>query len=170
VKAHSTSPAIGAKAPASNTPTLASVGGHASAITTRAPPDRALLRYSITSSLAAHVPFVVAFATPRFCASRTCGPVVDVLDYVRRRFERRGVRFIHVEVYERNRPPLGYNRWMRQWRLTTEPWTFVVGRDGRIKAKFEGSVGVRELEQAVLHALCGSPGHGCGSGARTDHG
>ena len=153
VKAHSTSPAIGAKAPASSTPTLASVGGNAGALTTRVPPDRALLRYSIADSLRAHVPFVVTFATPRFCASRTCGPVVDVVDAVRRRFERRGIRFIHVEVYERNRPSLGYNRWMRQWHLATEPWTFSVGRDGRIKAKFEGSVSAAELAAAVRRYL-----------------
>jgi peroxiredoxin len=38
---------------------------------------------------------------------------------------------------------------MREWGLTTEPWTFVVGRDGRIAERFEGVVSVRELEAAV---------------------
>jgi len=28
-------------------------------------------------------------------------------------------------------------------------WTFLVGRDGRVKAKFGGSVSVAELEQAI---------------------
>ncbi len=112
-----------------------------------------LLRYSIAGSLAAHRPFVVTFATPRYCTSRTCGPVVDVVNYVRRRLAARGVRFIHVEVYTQNRPVLGYNRWMRQWGLRSEPWTFLVGRDGRIKAKFEGSVSARELEAAVRRLL-----------------
>ena len=73
-------------------------------ITTSRPPDLPLLRYSIADSLAAHKPFVVTFATPKFCTSRTCGPVVDVVQAVRRRFERRGVRFIHVEVYTDNDP------------------------------------------------------------------
>ena len=144
---------MGARAPASATPTLASVHGAAAKLTTRVPPDRALLRYSIGGSLAAHRPFVVTFATPRYCTSRTCGPVVDVVNYVRRRLAARGVRFIHVEVYTRNRPALGYNRWMRQWGLRSEPWTFLVGRDGRIKAKFEGSVSARELEAAVRRLL-----------------
>ena len=143
-------PAVGDRAPVSRTPTLgdAPVGK----LTTADPPDRALLRYSIAGSVTAHKPFVVTFATPRFCTSRTCGPVVDVVEAVRRRFSSR-VRFIHVEVYKRTRPALGYNRWMRQWGLRSEPWTFVVGRDGRVKAKFEGSVSVQELESAVRRLL-----------------
>ena len=148
----SVAPAVGAPAPRSHTPTLTS-GLPIARLTTRMPPDRALLRYSVAGSLAAHKPFVVTFATPRYCESRTCGPVVDVVDYVRRKFERRGIRFIHVEVYDRNVPSRGYNRWMKQWHLATEPWTFVVGADGRIKAKFMGSVSARELEAAVRQVL-----------------
>jgi len=105
------------------------------------------------TALAAHKPFVVTFATPRFCTSRTCGPVVDVVDYVRRKYAARGVRFIHVEVFKQNRPALGYNRWMRQWGLQSEPWTFLVGQDGRIEAKFEGSVSAAELEAAIRRSL-----------------
>ena len=150
VKARSDSVAVGAKAPRSETPTLRTRA--VSELTTRVPPDRALLRYSIAGSISAHKPFVVTFATPRFCTSRTCGPVVDVVEAVRRRFAR-DLNFIHVEVYKRNRPALGYNRWMRQWGLRSEPWTFLVGRDGRVKAKFEGSVSVRELESAIRRLL-----------------
>jgi hypothetical protein len=153
VRAHSLSPSIGARAPDSHTPTLATTHGRTEPLTTRVPPDRALLRYSIAGSLAAHKPFVVTFATPRYCSSRTCGPVVDVVDYVRRKFAGRGIRFIHVEVYDHNVPARGYNRWMRQWHLESEPWTFVVGADGRVKAKFMGSVSASELEAAVRRFL-----------------
>ncbi len=38
---------------------------------------------------------------------------------------------------------------MRQWGLQSEPWTFLVGADGLIKAKFEGSVSANELETAI---------------------
>jgi hypothetical protein len=153
VKARSDSVAVGEKAPDSATPTLASTHGAVSELTTRVPPDRALLRYSIASSLAAHKPFVVTFATPRFCTSRTCGPVVDVVEYVRRKLAGSGVRFIHVEVFTKNRPSLGYNRWMYQWGLQSEPWTFLVGRDGRVEAKFEGSVSAAELEASIRRLL-----------------
>ncbi len=153
VRAHPQAPAVGSKAVASKTPTIASTHGNFRALTTRTPPDRALLRYSVAGSLAAHRPFVLVFATPKFCTSRTCGPVVDVVDAVRRQFAGKGIRFIHVEVYEDNDPGRGYNSWFRQWHLPTEPWTFLVGRDGRIKARFEGSMSVGELAAAVRQYL-----------------
>lgn len=153
VRTKTLSPSIGSKAIPSRTPTLASVHGDLSKLTTRVPPDRALLRYSIAGSLEAHKPFVVVFATPKFCASRTCGPVVDVVDAVRKRFAKTDIRFIHVEIYKDNDPAKGFNRWVKEWHLPTEPWVFLVGRDGRIQAKFEGSISVPELSSAIRRAL-----------------
>ncbi|MGZ8700819.1 MAG: TlpA family protein disulfide reductase [Gaiellaceae bacterium] len=154
VRKRAASPTVGSPAYPSATPTLASAHGRVAKITTRVPPDRSLLRYSIAESLRAHVPFVVTFATPRYCSSRTCGPVVDVVDQTRRRFANNAaIRFIHVEIYQDNDPRKGENRWVREWQLPSEPWTFLVGRDGRIKAKFEGPVSSRELESAVRHLL-----------------
>jgi hypothetical protein len=149
VQAKPKAPNVGDRAIASRTPTIASTNGDLSALTTREPPDRALLTTSVAEALAAHEPFVVTFATPEFCMTRTCGPVVDVVDAVRKRFSGRGIRFIHVEVYEDNDPSKGVNRWMKEWRLPSEPWTFLVGSDGLIKARFEGSVSVGELATAV---------------------
>lgn len=146
-------PAVGDEAIASRTPTLASTGGDTAALTTAQPPDRSLLRYSVADSIAAHVPFVLVFATPKYCESRTCGPVVDVAEAVQKRYAGRGVRFIHVEIYQDNDPSKGQNRWVREWRLPTEPWVFLVGRDGRVKARFEGSVSVGELDEAVRATL-----------------
>lgn len=151
VKTRAETPAVGARAFPSRTPTLGTAPVRL--LTTRVPPDRQLLRYSVADSLAAHTPFVVVFATPRFCTSRTCGPVVDVADRVRRTFGPRGIRFIHVEIYKDNDPAKGDNQWVREWRLPTEPWTFLVGSDGRIKAKFEGSISVEELQAAVQRYL-----------------
>ena len=148
-------PDIGDPAIASDTPTIASTGGDLSQLTTRTPPDESLLEYSIADSLAANVPFVVTFSTPKFCSSRTCGPVVDVVEEVARRFEEGDVRFIHVEVFEGNDPAKGYNRWMQEWGLTTEPWTFVVDGTGKIVERYEGPVSVNELEQAVREKLHG---------------
>ncbi len=146
-------PDVGDPAVASVTPTLASSGGKAAAITTRTPPDESLLEYSVKDSLASGTPFVVTFATPKFCSSRTCGPVVDVVEEVQRRIDDDGVRFIHVEVFEGNDPAKGFNRWMREWNLPTEPWTFLVGADGKIAERFEGTVSVAELEAAVREHL-----------------
>jgi len=97
VKRQTESPPVGSMAIASRNPTLKDAP--ARRITTASPPDTELLRHSIAESLKHKAPFVVTFATPAFCQSRTCGPTVDVLDAVRRRFKRSPIRFIHVEVY-----------------------------------------------------------------------
>jgi hypothetical protein len=157
VVAEDDAPDVGDAAIASDTPTLSSSGGDISSLTTRTPPDESLLRHSVAESLEAKVPFVVTFATPKFCSSRTCGPVVDVVEEVSRRFEGENVRFIHVEVFEDNDPAKGFNRWMREWNLPTEPWTFLVGADGKIAARFEGTVSVLELEESVREELAPEP-------------
>ena len=149
----SAAPSVGDPAVASETPTIASTGGDFSALTTQDPPDRALLRHSVADSLAAKVPFVLTFATPRYCTSRTCGPVVDVVDAVRQEYEQRGVRFIHVEIYEGNDPANRFNVWVREWNLPSEPFTFLVGADGLVKERFEGTLSVRELGEAVEQHL-----------------
>jgi hypothetical protein len=150
VKERSAAPSVGDRAIPSKTPTLASASGDLQALTTARLPDRALYRSSVAEALAAHAPFVLAFATPQFCQSRTCGPVVDVVSAVRKR-EPQGspVRFIHVEIYKGNDPANGVNQWVSQWRLPTEPFTYVVDRTGVIRTKLEGAFSVGELERAV---------------------
>ena len=146
----SAAPSAGDRAIPSKTPTLASTGGDLDALTTSRQPDRALYRSSVAQALAARAPFVVAFATPQFCQTRTCGPTVDVVSAVRRAEPASsGVRFVHVEVYADNDPAKGVNRWVTEWRLPTEPFTYVVDRSGVIRTKLEGAFSVAELERAV---------------------
>ncbi len=68
---------------------------------------------------------------------------------VRKRPSSSGVRFIHVEIYRDNDPAKGVNRWVKQWRLPTEPFTFVVDGKGVIRAKLEGAFSADELSRAV---------------------
>lgn len=152
VRKKSLAPSVGDRAIPSRTPTLASTGGDLAELTTSRHPDRALYEVSVAQALAAHEPFVLAFATPQYCQSRTCGPVVDVVSTVRKRPSSKGVRFIHVEIYADNDPAKGVNRWVSQWRLPTEPFTFVVDRKGVIRTKLEGAFSAAELERAVAAA------------------
>jgi hypothetical protein len=147
VKAQPLAPAVGADAVPSDSPTLENAT--LEQLTTSDEPDRALYESSVADALAAGEPFVVAFATPKYCTSRTCGPVVEVVSEVRRRHADRGIRFIHVEIYEGNDPTRGENRWVKEWKLPSEPWVFVVGADGKVRDRFEGTVSVRELDDAV---------------------
>ena len=153
VRRQTAAPGVGDRAVASSTPTLSSAHGDLSKLTTASPPDRDLLRYSVKGSLRAHAPFVVVFATPEFCRSRTCGPVVGIVQKVAREIGRTDVRFIHVEIYQDLDPAKGPNRWVKQWHLPTEPFTFLVGRDGRIKGRFEGAYSAGELAAAVQRSL-----------------
>jgi hypothetical protein len=63
-----------------------------------------------------------------------------------------GVRFIHVEIYKDNDPAKGVNQWVTQWRLPTEPFTFVVDGKGVIRTRFEGAFSADELARAVARA------------------
>jgi hypothetical protein len=145
----SEAPAVGDRAIPSDTPTISSTHGDMKQLSTARRPQPALYRSSVKQALAAKVPFVVSFATPLYCQTRTCGPVVDVVDAVRKRSAGAGVRFIHVEIYKGNDPANGVNRWVTEWKLPTEPFTFVVDGNGVVRTKLEGAFSVEELERAV---------------------
>jgi hypothetical protein len=81
-----------------------------------------------------------------------CGPVVDVGLQLRERYGDR-IEFIHQEVYEDNDLQKGLREPLRAFNLETEPWLFVVGRDGRITSRLEGSFGLGAFEDALETAL-----------------
>jgi hypothetical protein len=149
VRAKPAAPGVGSSAVRSETPTLRSTGGDLKELSTSKRPDRALYTTSVAEALDAHEPFVVTFATPQFCQTRVCGPVVDVVTAARKKLVGTDVRFIHVEVYEDNNPGQGVNRWVTEWKLPTEPYTFVVDRKGIVRASFEGAASVDEIVTAA---------------------
>ena len=93
-------------------------------------------------------PIVLLFATPQFCESRVCGPVVDVAAQVQRDYGDE-VEFIHMEIYNDNDPSKGIRPQVRAFRLPSEPWLFVMDRQGKITTALEGAFGVDELTAAV---------------------
>ena len=151
VERKSAAPAVGEHAIASKTPTLASTGGDLAALTTSRHPDRALYRTSVAEALAAQEPVrgrvrdtaVLPDAHVRARRSTSC-PLSRKAQPADS-----GVAFIHVEIYADNDPAKGVNRWVAQWRLPTEPFTFVVDRTGVIRTKLEGAFSADELERAV---------------------
>jgi hypothetical protein len=92
---------------------------------------------------------VLLFATPAFCQSRVCGPVVDAAEQVKDEVGD-GVEFIFMEIYEDNDPGKGFRPQVEAFGLPTEPWVFLIGRDGRIEERIEGAFGVEDLRAAVL--------------------
>ncbi|HEU4657511.1 MAG TPA: hypothetical protein VFR97_08300 [Capillimicrobium sp.] len=140
-------PEVGDQAISVDTPTITSVGGDAAKISTRIPPAEPMLRENLADVLGKK-PVVLVFATPQLCASRICGPVVDVAMQVQADHGD-GIAFIQQEIYRDNDISKGYTPQVQAWRLPTEPWIFVIDREGIIRARFEGAVSVGELERAV---------------------
>ena len=151
VRKQAAAPEVGDRAVPSRNPTLElnAPAKSVRAATTAEPPDLELLRTTAAAAMAAKRPFVVAFATPLYCQTRTCGPVVQVVQSVARDWQSKGVDFIHIEIYKDNDPSKGTNRWVDEWNLPTEPFTFVVDDAGVVRARFEGAFSPGELETAV---------------------
>jgi hypothetical protein len=140
-------PAPGDKAITVHTQTLTDVGGNAAALDTRRPFAKDLLQTDLADVLGKE-PVVITFATPLLCASRVCGPVVDIVEQVKATAPK-GVAFIHQEIYKDNTVAKGVRSQVAAWRLASEPWTFVIDRSGKISARFEGAYSVGELQRAV---------------------
>ena len=143
-----TTPAIGARAPASDTPTGEEVKD-LSEISTDEHPDPDFYRMSVDEALAANEPFVLTFATPKFCTSAVCAPTLNIVKRASKDFP--AVTFIHVEPYDNLDDPsnLKPTKAVREWGLPSEPWVFVVDAKGRVVAKYEGTVTERELATAL---------------------
>ena len=156
-------PAIGADAPPSDTLTGTDPATIA-AISTDTHPDSRFYTLSVKDAIAAGKPFVLIFATPLFCVSRTCGPALDLVKQVAPSYVGR-VNFIHVEPYvlevangrtQQVVDALGHPQPVHavlEWGLLTEPYVFVVDARGRVSAKFEGMAFPDELTAALNAAL-----------------
>jgi hypothetical protein len=145
-------PKVGERPPKIDTLTAADVGNDLEKIDTRVPPDQ--MHKVNFAEVLGKKPIVLVFATPALCQSRVCGPVVDVAQQVADKFEPRAA-FIHQEVYVENEISKGLRPQLKAFHLPTEPWTYLIGRDGVIKDRLSGAYGVDELEEAMQSILPG---------------
>ena len=58
------------------------------------------------------------------------------------------VAFIHQEIWQDATAHRPFPT-VAEWRLSSEPWVFIVDAEGIIRAKFEGLITVRELQVAL---------------------
>ena len=153
VKPRSATPAIGERPPASVTK-LARHFEDIGDMTSDPEPDEELYALTVAEGLNAGKPLVVAFSTPAFCRTATCGPQLDVIKELKDYYYR-DANFIHVEVYDKPAEIDGHlanaplAQAMIDWALPTEPWTFVMDADGKVAAKFEAFATKDELEAAL---------------------
>ena len=154
---------IGGLPPFAANKTLANVD-RIDQLTSDPTPDPELYTTTIPQALIAGRPAVVVFATPALCTSPTCGPQVDTVSELRER-RAQDATFIHVEVYDNLADIQGdlanavYSPLVDAWGFTTAPewfnesWTYVLGADGRVTARFEGFATLEELDAALSAAL-----------------
>ena len=158
VKRTSSTPPIGSLAPKSESKTASDAAGLAD-ITTDPNPDPDLYRATIASAIDEARPLLVAFATPAYCRTATCGPQMNIIKEMKAEYSDR-MNFIHVEIYDnpaeirdqgisaaRTAPAIA------EWGLPSEPWTFIVDGEGIVRAKYEGFVDSDELEIAIAEVL-----------------
>lgn len=154
VAAESVAPKPGDAAPRTANRTLRDAAAFAE-LSTRPVERDDLHNISVAEALDAGRPFVVFFASPRFCVSALCGPVTETLAGARAALGG-AVEFIHIEPWDldvaRNDGRLVPSAELAEWGLETEPWTFVVGADGRIASRFHGPVALGEAVAAVRAA------------------
>jgi hypothetical protein len=152
-------PAIGAPAPSVETPTVSGIGADLATVSSDPDPEPRFYQTSIAGALAAGEPFVVAFATPAFCQTATCGPTLETVKVVARDYP--DLAFINVEPYVMEvregslQPVLSAEGqlqpapWTTAWDLHTEPFIAVVDAVGLVRAKFEGVIAPDELVAAI---------------------
>jgi len=143
-------PRPGEKAPMIHTPTADEVGGDLAQITTRIPPDTQN-KVDYADALGKE-PIVLLFATPQFCQSRVCGPVVDVAEQVKEEYGDEAA-FIHMEIFKDNDPGKGVRPQVRAFKLPSEPWLFAIDREGTVSSVLEGAFGPELLTSAVKKAV-----------------
>jgi len=143
-------PQPGQKAPVIHTPTAQDAGGDLSKITTRAPPDTQN-KVDFADALGKE-PIVLLFATPQFCQSRVCGPVVDVAEQAKHEYGDKAA-FIHMEIYNENDPAEKVRPQVRAFHLPSEPWLFTIDRQGIVRDAVEGAFGLKLMHRAVDEAI-----------------
>jgi hypothetical protein len=149
--AHDDLPLIepGEQAPASETRTSADFPD-LSVITSDPEPDPAMYETSIGDAVTSGSSSVIVFATPAFCASQACGPLLDQVKALRPDYD--DVEFVHVEIYEDLQvevEDLTAVPAIAEWGLPSEPWVFVVDSAGVVSAAFEGAASDEELSAAI---------------------
>jgi hypothetical protein len=143
-------PAVGSLAPRSRN-LIAKDVKDLRQIDTSPRPDPRLHQVRIADAIAQGKPQLIVFATPQFCTSRMCGPVVDIVRTLLPTYGKR-VAFTHQEIWQDFADKKVFPT-VEEWRLFTEPWIFVVDGQGIIRAKFEGLVTARELESALQQVV-----------------
>ena len=118
-------------------------------------PDPELHSVVLADSIEQGRPVLVSISTPVYCQSRFCGPITDAVQGLARRYAGK-LDFVHLEVWE-DFEAKRINPFVRDWIVpkgegvtgANEPWTYLVGRDGRIAARWDNVATEPEMTAAI---------------------
>ena len=150
-KAHSIT--VGQPAPASESRTVASTGDIAT-LTTGSLRDQDLYQHSIAESLEHDRPLLIVFASPAFCTNAVCGPQVEIASELQDDYGDK-IDFVHVDLYANPHEIQGdlskarLTPILKEWGLSSQEWTFIVGKDGFVTHRFENFAPKPELIEAL---------------------
>ena len=155
IDAEPSTPEVGEPAPASVTPTSGDLD--LAELTTDPAPDPGLYEVSVDEAVTNGTPALITFATPAYCSTATCGPMLEQVKSLRAAMPDAGMDWIQVEVYDltQGNPVDHVVPAAVDWGLPSEPWIFVVDAEGVVTARLEGVVSDAEL-QSVVEAVLGA--------------
>ena len=97
---------------------------------------------TLTSALTEGRPIAFLIATPAFCQTAACGPVLDVL--LSQQSEFSDVRMVHAEVYT-DTTLESTTAAVQDYKLSFEPVLYLAGADGVITSRLDSIYDVAEL-------------------------
>ena len=127
-------------------------------ITSSDNPDLDLYSISVNDTVLNDRYSIVTFASPMYCQTSTCGPQVDVISDLNKKYKK-DIDFIHIEVYERiydnegELTKVSISPILDDWGIKSEPYTFVLSLTGKVMMKYEGFVTEKELETFISSSL-----------------
>jgi hypothetical protein len=137
----------GDDAPRSDTRTSADV--NLVDLTSDPNPDPSFYELSVAEAVESG-PTVIIFASPAWCTTQACGPLLDQVKELSAGFP--SLNYVHVEVYENIQAsalddliPVPS---VADWSLPSETWVFVTDAEGVVRAAFEGAASDDELSRA----------------------
>lgn len=118
-------------------------------ITTDPDPDPSFYEMTVAEAVQAG-PSVLVFATPAWCVSQTCGPLLNQVKALTDDYP--DLNYVHVEIYENihadSFQDLIAVPAVSDWGLPSEPWVFVTDDRGVVTATFQGVASDDELSSA----------------------
>lgn len=140
--------AVGEQAPLSDSRTLEEVP--LEDLTSDPTPEKSFYEMTVAEAVESG-PSVLVFATPAWCTSQSCGPMLDQVQEIAPEYP--DLNYVHVEIYENihvtdSRDLIAVPA-VEEWGLPSEPWLFVTDELGTVTAAFEGAVSDDELRGAL---------------------